>query len=33
MDYHVLGVHPGDKDLITGQSTARQRKVILFVKT
>ena len=32
MDHHVLVTHPGDKDLITAQITARNGKIILFVK-
>ena len=33
MDHHVLVMHPGGKDLITAQITARNGKTILFVKT
>ena len=32
MEHHVLVMHPGDKDLITAQITARNGKTILFVK-
>ena len=33
MEHHVLIMHPGDKDLITAQITARNGKTFLFAKT